>query len=95
MMYTLYISHILPNAYTPFFKHHSDSNPYSSFGATLARDDEKNLWSMPHDVSHTEADDDRILYNLIVVRNQQAKDSEVSRPPSRSCCVRMIMDCQK
>lgn len=32
---------------------------------------------MPHDVSHTEADDDRILYNLIVVRNQQTKDSEV------------------
>ncbi|XP_053453363.1 melanoregulin isoform X2 [Nycticebus coucang] len=53
-----------------------DSSPFSSFGATLARDDEKNLWSMPHDVSHTEADDDRILYNLIVVRNQQAKDSE-------------------
>lgn len=44
----------------------------------LARDDEKNLWSLPHDVSHTEADDDRILYNLIVIRNQQAKDSEVS-----------------
>lgn len=40
------------------------------------RDDEKNLWSMPHDVSHTEADDDRTLYNLIVIRNQQAKDSE-------------------
>ncbi|KAM5324409.1 melanoregulin [Glossophaga mutica] len=54
----------------------SDTNPYSSFGATLEREDEKNLWSMPHDVSHTEADDDRILYNLIVVRNQQARDSE-------------------
>uniref|UniRef100_A0A2K6U742 Melanoregulin n=1 Tax=Saimiri boliviensis boliviensis TaxID=39432 RepID=A0A2K6U742_SAIBB len=54
----------------------SDSNPYPSFGATLVRDDEKNLWSMPHDVSHTEADDDRTLYNLIVIRNQQAKDSE-------------------
>lgn len=54
----------------------SGNNPYSSFGATLERDDEKNLWSMPHDVSHTEADDDRILYNLIVVRNQQTKDSE-------------------
>uniref|UniRef100_A0A2K5D969 Melanoregulin n=2 Tax=Aotus nancymaae TaxID=37293 RepID=A0A2K5D969_AOTNA len=54
----------------------SDSNPYSSFGAPLVRDDEKNLWSMPHDVSHTEADDDRTLYNLIVIRNQQAKDSE-------------------
>ncbi|KAF6115082.1 melanoregulin [Phyllostomus discolor] len=54
----------------------SDTNPYSSFGATLEREDEKNLWSMPHDASHTEADDDRILYNLIVVRNQQARDSE-------------------
>ncbi|XP_054334245.1 melanoregulin [Pongo pygmaeus] len=54
----------------------SDNNPYSSFGTTLVRDDEKNLWSMPHDVSHTEADDDRTLCNLIVIRNQQAKDSE-------------------
>ncbi|XP_051839554.1 melanoregulin isoform X2 [Antechinus flavipes] len=54
----------------------SDNNPYSSFGTTLVRDDEKNLWSIPHDVSHTEADDDRILYNLIVIRNQQPKDSE-------------------
>ncbi|XP_042535108.1 melanoregulin [Dipodomys spectabilis] len=54
----------------------SDNNPYSSFGAMLARDDEKNLWSLPHDVSHTEADDDRMLYNLIVIRNQKAKDSE-------------------
>ncbi|XP_072473703.1 melanoregulin [Notamacropus eugenii] len=54
----------------------SGNNPYSSFGATLVRDDEKNLWSIPHDVSHTEADDDRILYNLIVIRNQQPKDSE-------------------
>lgn len=54
----------------------SENTLYSSFGATLVRDDEKNLWSLPHDVSHTEADDDRILYNLIVIRNQQAKDSE-------------------
>lgn len=73
------------------FLYNSDSNPYSSFGATLARDDEKNLWSMPHDVSHTEADDDRTLYNLIVIRNQQAKDSEVSTFWSlavcRWCCI--------
>ncbi|KAM9123744.1 melanoregulin [Pangshura tecta] len=54
----------------------SNKNPYASFGATLARDEEKNLWSTPHDMSHTEADDDRILYNLIVVRNQLEKDSE-------------------
>lgn len=60
----------------PTSEYLSDNNPYSSFGAILARDDEKNLWSVPHNVSHTEADDDRILYNLIVVHNQQAKDSE-------------------
>ena len=83
------------STYTPFLEHHSDGNPYSSFGATLARDDEKNLWSMPHDASHTEADDDRILYNLIVVRNQQAKDSEVSKHLSRSCCVPVITASQK
>ncbi|XP_028924049.1 melanoregulin [Ornithorhynchus anatinus] len=53
-----------------------ETNPYTSFGVTVVRDDEKNLWSIPHDVSHTEADDDRILYNLIVIRNQQARDSE-------------------
>uniref|UniRef100_A0A8C8RCB0 Melanoregulin n=1 Tax=Pelusios castaneus TaxID=367368 RepID=A0A8C8RCB0_9SAUR len=53
-----------------------NGNPYVSFGSTLARDEEKNLWSTPHDVSHTEADDDRILYNLIVDRNQLEKDSE-------------------
>ncbi|XP_067404797.1 melanoregulin [Emydura macquarii macquarii] len=52
------------------------NNPYASFGSTLARDEEKNLWSTPHDMSHTEADDDRILYNLIVIRNQLEKDSE-------------------
>ncbi|XP_006020031.1 melanoregulin [Alligator sinensis] len=54
----------------------SDDNPYASFGATLARDEEKNLWSAPHDLTHTEADDDRILYNMIVVRNRLDKDSE-------------------
>ena len=76
----MYVVHVIciTKPLFPLFLSRSGSNPYSSFGATLARDDEKNLWSMPHDVSHTEADDDRILYNLIVVRNQQAKDSEVS-----------------
>ncbi|NXA48484.1 MREG protein, partial [Nothocercus julius] len=54
----------------------SNNNPYASFGATLARDEEQNLWSTPHDVTHTEADDDRILYNMIVVRNQLDTDSE-------------------
>ncbi|XP_044287635.1 melanoregulin isoform X1 [Varanus komodoensis] len=55
---------------------YSNNNPYASFGATQAWDEEKNLWSAPHDISHTEADDDRILYNLIVVRDKLDKDSE-------------------
>lgn len=55
----------------------SNNNPYASFGATLARDEEQNLWSTPHDVTHTEADDDRVLYNMIVGRSQLDKDSEV------------------
>uniref|UniRef100_A0A8C2TV71 Melanoregulin n=1 Tax=Coturnix japonica TaxID=93934 RepID=A0A8C2TV71_COTJA len=54
----------------------SNNNPYASFGATLARDEEQNLWSTPHDVTHTEADDDRVLYNMIVGRSQLDKDSE-------------------
>uniref|UniRef100_A0A8C4KIF2 Melanoregulin n=2 Tax=Dromaius novaehollandiae TaxID=8790 RepID=A0A8C4KIF2_DRONO len=54
----------------------SNNSPYTSFGATLARDEEQNLWSTPHDVTHTEADDDRVLYNMIVVRNQLDTDSE-------------------
>uniref|UniRef100_A0A8C4PDC8 Melanoregulin n=1 Tax=Dromaius novaehollandiae TaxID=8790 RepID=A0A8C4PDC8_DRONO len=53
-----------------------NNSPYTSFGATLARDEEQNLWSTPHDVTHTEADDDRVLYNMIVVRNQLDTDSE-------------------
>ncbi|XP_065494082.1 melanoregulin isoform X2 [Caloenas nicobarica] len=57
----------------------SNNNPYASFGATLARDEEQNLWSTPHDVTHTEADDDRVLYNMIVVRNQLDKDSETRK----------------
>lgn len=57
----------------------SNNNPYASFGATLARDEEQNLWSTPHDVTHTEADDDRVLYNMIVGRSQLDKDSEVRR----------------
>lgn len=36
-------------------------------------------------MTHTEADDDRVLYNMIVVRNQLDKDSEVRQ--CRSLCL--------
>uniref|UniRef100_H3AKI5 Melanoregulin n=1 Tax=Latimeria chalumnae TaxID=7897 RepID=H3AKI5_LATCH len=49
---------------------------YNSFGGSVRWDEERNLWSTPHDSSHTEADDDRELYNLIVTRDQLDQDSE-------------------
>uniref|UniRef100_A0A8C5MQX0 Melanoregulin n=1 Tax=Leptobrachium leishanense TaxID=445787 RepID=A0A8C5MQX0_9ANUR len=43
---------------------------------SVNRDDERNLWSSPHDLSHTEAMDDRMLHNWIQTRSQLEKDSE-------------------
>ncbi|XP_063284796.1 melanoregulin isoform X2 [Pelobates fuscus] len=43
---------------------------------SVIHDDERNLWSSPHDLSHTEAMDDRMLHNWIQTRSQLDKDSE-------------------
>ncbi|XP_053327132.1 melanoregulin isoform X2 [Spea bombifrons] len=43
---------------------------------SVVRDDERNLWSSPHDLSHTEAVDDRMLHTWIQTRSQLEKDSE-------------------
>ncbi|XP_067842985.1 melanoregulin-like [Heptranchias perlo] len=40
------------------------------------RDYERNLWSSPCDSSHTQADDDRELFDLLTKRKQADKDSE-------------------
>ncbi|XP_075463356.1 melanoregulin [Ascaphus truei] len=52
----------------------SNSNPYPSYSGI--HDDERNLWSSPHDLSHTEAIDDRMLHTWLQTRNQLEKDSE-------------------
>ncbi|KAM4626094.1 melanoregulin isoform 2-T2 [Discoglossus pictus] len=52
----------------------NNNNPYPSY--TVTRDDERNLWSSPHDLSHMEAVDDRLLHTWILTRNQLEKDSE-------------------
>ncbi|XP_054827872.1 melanoregulin isoform X2 [Eublepharis macularius] len=49
---------------------------YTAFGAMQASDEENNLWSTPQDISHMEADDDRILYNLLVLSDKLDKGSE-------------------
>uniref|UniRef100_A0A8C5PEE5 Melanoregulin n=1 Tax=Leptobrachium leishanense TaxID=445787 RepID=A0A8C5PEE5_9ANUR len=38
---------------------------------------EQNLWSSPHDSSHTDASDDRMLQNWIQTRSHLEKDSEM------------------
>ncbi|XP_063789236.1 melanoregulin isoform X1 [Pseudophryne corroboree] len=43
---------------------------------SVIHDDERNLWSSPHDLSHTEAVDDRLLHTWIQTRRQLEKDSE-------------------
>ena len=45
--------------------------------AKKRREQEQNLWSEPGDPSHSERDDDRILYNLIQNRNQTRRGSLV------------------
>ncbi|XP_069472044.1 melanoregulin [Ambystoma mexicanum] len=56
-----------------------NNSPYPSYtlgGGALRVDDDKNLWSSPGDLSHMEADDDRVLQNFIETRKQLEKDSE-------------------
>ncbi|XP_028663985.1 melanoregulin-like [Erpetoichthys calabaricus] len=43
---------------------------------SIWRDEDWNLWSSPHDLSHMETDDDRQLCTLIVARNQLDEDTE-------------------
>ncbi|XP_053554789.1 melanoregulin isoform X2 [Bombina bombina] len=52
----------------------NNNNPFPSY--TMNHDDERNLWSSPHDLTHLEAVDDRMLHNWIQTRNQLEKDSE-------------------
>lgn len=46
------------------------------------RDEETNLWSTPGDPSHSEREDDRVLYGLIQARSKTRMGSSVCRPPS-------------
>lgn len=41
------------------------------------RDEEANLWSTPGDPSHSEREDDRVLYGLIQARNKTRMGSSV------------------
>lgn len=41
------------------------------------RDEEANLWSTPGDPSHSEREDDRVLYGLLQARNKTRMGSTV------------------
>ncbi|XP_010873080.1 melanoregulin [Esox lucius] len=61
----------------PLISH--DTLEYFDREAKKRRDQEQNLWSEPGDPSHSERDDDRILYNLIQNRNQTRRGSLAHR----------------
>ncbi|KAM4698799.1 melanoregulin isoform 2-T2 [Rhinophrynus dorsalis] len=52
----------------------TNNNQYQTY--SVSNDDERNLWSSPHDMSHTEAVDDRMLHTWIQTRNLLEEDSE-------------------
>ncbi|KAM9474362.1 melanoregulin isoform 1-T2 [Salvelinus alpinus] len=56
-----------------------DTLEYFDREAKKRREQEQNLWSEPGDPSHSERDDDRILYNLIQNRNQTRRGSLAHR----------------
>ncbi|XDV33943.1 hypothetical protein PO909_004176 [Leuciscus waleckii] len=57
----------------PLLSH--DTLEYFEREAKRRRDQETNLWSEPGDPSHSERDDDRILYNLLQTRAQTRQGS--------------------
>ncbi|XP_073489681.1 melanoregulin isoform X1 [Aquarana catesbeiana] len=54
----------------------NNNNNIQTYSTSIIHDDERNLWSSPHDLSHTEAVDDRMLHTWIQTRRQLEKDSE-------------------
>ncbi|XP_063819600.1 melanoregulin-like [Pseudophryne corroboree] len=54
----------------------SDTLLYFDQEVKRRRAEEANLWNEPQDVSHTERDDDRDLYNLLKKRSQTRRGSE-------------------
>ncbi|KAM3922621.1 melanoregulin-like [Leptodactylus fuscus] len=54
----------------------SDTLLYFDREVKRRRAEEANLWNEPHDVSHTERDDDRELYNLLQKRARTRRGSE-------------------
>ncbi|XP_053309573.1 melanoregulin-like [Spea bombifrons] len=54
----------------------SDTLLYFDREVKRRRAEEANLWNEPQDVSHTERDDDRELYNLLHKRSRTRRESE-------------------
>ncbi|XP_051894326.1 melanoregulin [Pristis pectinata] len=54
----------------------SETLLYFAQEAQRRRSEQTNLWSEPHDTSHTERDDDRELYNLLQKRSRTRRGSQ-------------------
>lgn len=57
----------------------SSEDPLEYFNREVQkrRDEETNLWSTPGDPSHSEREDDRVLYGLLQARNKTRMGSSV------------------
>ncbi|XP_059816326.1 melanoregulin, partial [Hypanus sabinus] len=49
---------------------------YFAQEARRRRSEQTNLWSEPHDTSHTERDDDRELFNMLHKRSRMRRGSQ-------------------
>uniref|UniRef100_UPI00398E49E8 melanoregulin n=1 Tax=Pristiophorus japonicus TaxID=55135 RepID=UPI00398E49E8 len=62
-----------PEEKTPII---SETLQYFAQEAERRRSEQTNLWSEPHDTSHTERDDDRELYNMLQKRSRTRRGSQ-------------------
>lgn len=58
-------------------RHSEDPLEYFNREVQKRRDEEANLWSTPGDPSHSEREDDRVLYGLLQARNKTRMGSSV------------------
>lgn len=70
--------------------HSEDPLEYFNREVQKRRDEEANLWSTPGDPSHSEREDDRVLYSLLQARNKTRMGSTVTWKQQKSDRVPVI-----
>lgn len=83
-------NHCVKVCWLCFWAYHSqDPLEYFNREVQKRRDEETNLWSTPGDPSHSEREDDRVLYSLLQARNKTRMGSTVCEFVSTVCHVNL------